>query len=62
MDSGGKGQSSYAPAIIRFPFEKGVRNPKKFSLIKLSMNIAVVPESFGSRAVRIGGNISIKAE
>lgn len=46
------------PMIIRFPFEKMVRENKGLSLIRLNMNEAVVPESFGSRAVGIGGDMA----
>lgn len=46
------------PTIIRFPFEKMVRENKNLSLIRLNMNEAFVPESFGSRAVGIGGDMA----
>lgn len=46
------------PTIIRFPFEKMVRENKNLSLIRLNMNEAVVPECFGSRAVVIGGDMA----
>lgn len=46
------------PTIIRFPFEKMVRENENLSLIRLNMNEAVVPESFGSRAVGIGGDMA----
>lgn len=46
------------PTIIRFPFEKMVRENGNLSLIRLNMNEAVVPESFGSRAVGIGGDMA----
>lgn len=46
------------PTIIRFPFEKMVRENKNFSLIRLNMSEAVVPESFGNRAVGIGGDMA----
>lgn len=41
------------PTIIRFPFEKLVREYPDMSLIRLNMDEAVVPESFGDRAVGI---------
>lgn len=41
------------PTIIRFPFEKLVRENEKMSLIRLNLDEAVVPESFGERAVGI---------
>lgn len=46
------------PTIIRFPFEKMVRENKKFSLLRLNLNEAFVPESFGSRAIGIGGDMA----
>lgn len=46
------------PAIIRFPFEKMVRMNTNLSLIRLNMNEAVVPESFGDRAIGIGGDMA----
>lgn len=46
------------PVIIRFPFEKLVRKNATYSLIRLNMNEAVVPESFGKRAVGIGGDMA----
>lgn len=45
------------PIIIRFPFEKMVRENEGFSLIRLNMDEAVVPESFGKRAIGIGGDM-----
>ena len=41
-----------------FPFEKMVRENENLSLIRLYMNEAVVPESFGNRAVGIGGDMA----
>ena len=41
------------PTIIRFPFEKLMREHKNLSLIRLNLKEAVVPESFGERAVGI---------
>lgn len=46
------------PVIIRFPFEKLVRERDKYSLIRLNMNEAVIPESFKKRAVGIGGDMA----
>lgn len=46
------------PTIIRFPFEKMVRENHNLSLIRLNMNEAVVPESFGDRAIGIGGDMA----
>lgn len=46
------------PTIIRFPFEKMVRENNNLSLIRLNRNEAVVPESFGNRAIGIGGDMA----
>ena len=46
------------PIIIRFPFEKMVRENLSYSLIRLNMDEAVVPESFGKRAIGIGGDMA----
>ena len=46
------------PIIIRFPFERMVRENKNLSLIRLNRDEAVVPESFGSRAIGIGGDMA----
>lgn len=46
------------PIIIRFPFEKMVREEKDICLIRLNMDEAVVPESFGKRAIGIGGDMA----
>lgn len=46
------------PIIIRFPFEKMVRENKSYSLIRLNRDEAVVPESFGERAIGIGGDMA----
>ena len=46
------------PIIIRFPFEKMVRVNVLYSLIRLNMDEAVVPESFGERAIGIGGDMA----
>ena len=45
------------PIIIRFPFEKMVRENSSYSLIRLNMDEAVVPESFGKRAIGIEGDM-----
>ena len=45
------------PIIIRFPFEKMVRENSSYSLIRLNMDEAVVPESFGKRAIGIEGDL-----
>lgn len=47
------------PIIIRFPFEKLMRENEEYSLIRLNMNEAVVPESFGTRATGIGGDMAV---
>lgn len=41
------------PTIIRFPFEKLVREHPNMSLIRLNLDEAAVPEEFGDRAVGI---------
>ena len=46
------------PIIIRFPFEKMVRENNSYSLIRLNMDEAVVPKSFGKRAIGIGGDMA----
>ena len=46
------------PIIIRFPFDKMVRENASYSLIRLNKDEAVVPESFGKRAVGIGGDMA----
>lgn len=46
------------PIIIRFPFEKLIRENASYSLIRLNMDEAVVPESFGERAIGIGGDMA----
>lgn len=47
------------PTIIRFPFEKMVRENRRWSLIRLNLNEAVVPESFGKRAVGINADLAV---
>ena len=46
------------PIIIRFPFENMMRKNPSYSLIRLNLNEAVVPESFGKRAIGIGGDMA----
>lgn len=46
------------PTIIRFPFEQMVRRNENWSLIRLNLEEAFVPESFGKRAVGIGADIA----
>lgn len=46
------------PIIIRFPFEKMVRENPSYCLIRLNQDEAVVPESFGRRAIGIGDDLS----
>lgn len=41
------------PTIIRFPFEKLMREHKNMFLVRLNLDEAVVPEEFGERAVGI---------
>lgn len=45
------------PMIIRFPFEKMVRENRNLSLIRLNLNEAIVPESLGNRAIGINADI-----
>lgn len=45
------------PVIIRFPFEKMVRENATYSLIRFNMNQFFVPGSFGKRAIGIGGDL-----
>lgn len=44
------------PTIIRFPFEQMMRRNENWSLIRLNLGEAFVPESFGERAVGIGAD------
>ena len=46
------------PTIIRFPFEKMVREDEKWSLIRLNLDEAVVPDRFGRRAVGINEDMA----
>ena len=46
------------PTIIRFPFEKMVGENERWSLIRLNLDEAVVPDSFGGRAVGINEDIA----
>ncbi|MGN0466496.1 MAG: hypothetical protein ACI4F9_09165 [Lachnospiraceae bacterium] len=46
------------PTIIRFPFEKLVREHDNISLIRLNLEQEVVPESFGRRAVGINADMA----
>lgn len=50
------------PTIIRFPFEKLMREHLQISLIRLNLNEAVVPESFGGRAVGINAHMKQSIE
>ena len=45
------------PTIIRFPFEKLVREHENMKLIRLNLNEAVVPESLGNRVIGINADI-----
>lgn len=45
------------PTIIRFPFEKLVREQEQVSLVRLNLEEAVVPAGFGSRAVGINADM-----
>lgn len=46
------------PIIIRFPFEKLVKENVTYSLIRLNKDEAVVPESISDRAIGIGGDMA----
>ena len=50
------------PMIIRFPFEKLMREYEQISLVRLNLNEAVVPESFGNRVVGINSNMKHSIE
>ncbi len=50
------------PTIIRFPFEKMMRENRNWRLIRLNLKEAVVPESFGDRAVGINEDIAKTVE
>ena len=50
------------PMIIRFPFEKLMREHKQISMVRLNLNEAVVPESFGDRAVGINADMKQSIE
>ena len=45
------------PTIIRFPFEKLVKENKQVNLIRLNLNEAVIPESIEQQAVGINKDI-----
>ena len=46
------------PTIIRLPFEKLVRENESYSLIRLNMDEAAVPQSFGDRVIGISGDMA----
>lgn len=45
------------PMIIRFPFEKMVRENKNINLVRLNLDEAVIPESFGNRGIGINRDL-----
>ena len=45
------------PSIIRFPFEKMVRENKNINLVRLNLDEAVIPESFGKRVIGINRDL-----
>lgn len=45
------------PSIIRFPFEKMVRENKNVNLVRLNLDEAVIPESFGKRGIGINRDL-----
>lgn len=50
------------PTIIRFPFENLMREHEQISLVRLNLNEAVIPESFGARAVGINTDMKRSIE
>lgn len=46
------------PVIIRFPFEKMVRESRSCSLIRINKQEAFVPQSFGERAIGMDGDLA----
>ncbi len=46
------------PAIIRFPFEKMMRANNNATLVRLNLDEAIVPKSFGKRAVGINEDLN----
>ena len=46
------------PTIIRFPFEKLVREHENISMIRLNLDQAIIPESFGKRAVGLNADMA----
>lgn len=45
------------PVIIRFPFEKMVKGNKNYSLVRLNLNEAYIPNSINERAAGINGDM-----
>lgn len=45
------------PTIIRFPFEKMMREHKNLKMVRCNLEEAIIPESLGDRAVGINHNI-----
>lgn len=45
------------PVIIRFPFEKMMREQPSYCLIRFNKDEAVIPKSFGRRGIGIGGDM-----
>lgn len=45
------------PVIIRYPFEKLLRERENMTLIRFNLNEAVVPEEAGNRAIGIDGDM-----
>ena len=46
------------PVIIRLPFEKMIREHENWTLIRMNLDEAVVPASFGERAVGINADLA----
>lgn len=45
------------PMIIRFPFEKMIREHDNMSMIRLNLNEAVIPDGFGERIIGIDADM-----
>lgn len=46
------------PAIIRFPFEKMMRENNNATLVRLNLDEAIVPKNFGKRAIGINEDLN----
>lgn len=50
------------PTIIRFPFERLMRERKNMTLVRLNLDEAIVPESLGTRAIGINADMQKSIE